>query len=168
MATPVVVTDSGGLPIVNVAGHTPMTPNDTFGIPVTIVTTNGTPVSLVNEDLTASDFTAPTLSDAAGAQDATDTTSANISVSTNEANGTLYWVTTSHGTPPTAEQVIAGQTSTGGATSLSGNVAITTTGTQSINTGSGAGSGQTFVHFAQQDAAGNNSNVATASFTMAA
>jgi|GEM_PF-4407046 len=58
MPTPVIVVASGGVPIVNTALGTPMTPVAAVrgGLPVTIVSDvariGGTPVHLVNEDLT--------------------------------------------------------------------------------------------------------------------
>jgi hypothetical protein len=58
MPAPVIVVASGGVPIVNTALGTPMTPATAAigGLPVTIVDENppnrGIPVHLVNEDLT--------------------------------------------------------------------------------------------------------------------
>lgn len=48
---PVVVVASGGIPVINVAGAVPMTVgDDLMGTAVTIVTQNGTPVTLLKTD----------------------------------------------------------------------------------------------------------------------
>lgn len=58
MPVPVSVVSSGGIPVVNVAKGTPMTPVSApvYGVPVVIVTeganVRGLPVHLVNDDLT--------------------------------------------------------------------------------------------------------------------
>ncbi len=91
------------------------------------------------------DLTAPTLSSATGT--ATGDTTASGSVSTNEANGTLYYVTTGNATE-TAATVKAGASQ-----------AVTAAGVQNI-TATGLPSGTTQRHhFLHRDAAGNDSSV---------
>lgn len=103
------------------------------------------------------DTTAPTLSsptDAASGQ-----TTANLSVSTDEANGTLYWVVTNSATPPSKAQVKAGQNHAGAAASDSDSQAIDATGVWSFEaTGLSAGT-QYYAYFMHEDAAGNQSTV---------
>lgn len=48
MAKPVVIVESGGLPVVNVADALPATPVGSLGMPVTLVSSLGKPVTLAN------------------------------------------------------------------------------------------------------------------------
>jgi len=103
------------------------------------------------------DTTAPTLSSP------TDTNSGSTgysgSVSTNEGNGTLYWVVSTSSTAPTAVQVEAGQMHTGSSAAASGNQAVSATGVQNVS-GSGLTSSTAYtIHFMHKDAAGNRSSV---------
>ena len=91
------------------------------------------------------DLTAPTITSATGA--ATGDTTATGSVTTNEGNGTLYYVTTGNATE-TAATVRAGSSQT-----------VTAVGVQGI-TATGLPSGTTLRHhFLHRDAAGNDSAV---------
>jgi len=111
-------------------------------------------ISLVyGTDTTAPVLTSPV--DTASGQ-----TTANLSVSTDEANGTLYWVVTTSATPPSKAQVKAGQNHAGAAATASGSSVITATGTQNFNaTGLSAGTAY-YAYFMHEDAATNQSNVA--------
>ena len=110
---------------------------------------------------TAPDVTAPTLSSPTDA--ANGSTAATGSVSTNEGNGTLYWVVSTSSTAPSAAQVKAGQMHTGAAAAASGSQAVSGTGVQTL---SPAPSGLTastayWIHFMHEDAATNQSAVAS-------
>jgi hypothetical protein len=115
------------------------------------------------------DATAPTLSSPTGTQ--TGQTTASLSVSTNEGNGTLYWVVDTSATPPSAAQVKAGQDNGGAAADDAGSQAVSTTGVQSITggaTGLTAATGY-YAYYMHEDANGNQSSVAASSqFTTAA
>lgn len=98
------------------------------------------------------DTTAPTLSSASGS--ATGPTTATGSVTTNEGNGTLYWVTTTNATE-TAATVKAGSSK-----------AVTATGAQSVTASALTAATNYRHHFLQRDEAGNDSAVlSTAQFT---
>jgi len=112
------------------------------------------------------DEVAPVLSGATG--DATGTSTASLSVTTDEGNGTLMWVVTSSSTAPSGAQVAAGQDHTGAAAADSGSQAVVATGAQNVAGGaSGLLPATTYwAHFVQDDAAANRSAVATSgSFT---
>lgn len=114
-----------------------------------------------------SDETAPTLTSPSGTQ--TGATTADLSVSTDEANGVLYWVVTQSATTPSIAQVQAGQDHAGAAGADSGSQSVSTTGTQ--NAGATGLTAETtyYAHFQHTDAASNDSAVVTsASFTTAA
>lgn len=103
----------------------------------------------------AGDTTPPTLSSPVGTQ--TGQTTATATVSTNEANGTLYYMVSTNATE-TATTVKAGSSQ-----------AVTATGTQNVSF-SGLNAGTTYYsHFLHRDAAGNDSAVANGpGFTTAA
>lgn len=109
-----------------------------------------------------SDVTAPTLS--SPTDTASGTTTAALGVTTNEGNGTLYWVVSMSATPPSAAQVKAGNDHTGSAAADSGLQAVSGTGVQSISGGAtGLSAGTTYyAHFMHEDAATIQSSVSTA------
>lgn len=113
------------------------------------------------------DTTAPTLSsptDAANGQ-----TASTGSVSTDEGNGTLYWVVTTSATAPSAAQVKLGQDNTGTAATASGSQAVSATGVQNITPSGLTASTAYTTHFMHEDTASNQSAVASASgFTTSA
>lgn len=111
-----------------------------------------------------SDTTEPTLSNPTGS--ATGETTADGSVTTDEANGTLYAVVTTSATKPSVAQIQAGQDHTGSAAPYSTSQAVTATGAQNVSaTGLSASTGY-YWHYQHQDAATNDSTVATsAQFT---
>lgn len=109
------------------------------------------------------DTTAPTLTSPSGTGG---TVSCSGSVSTNESGGTLYAVVTASATAPTAAQVKLGQDDTGAAALRAVSQAVSATGTQSIASGS-VTAGTRYIHFMHEDAAANQSTVASsASFTV--
>lgn len=118
---------------------------------------------------TTADVTAPTLSSPTDA--ANGSSAATGSVSTNEGNGTLYWVVSTSGTAPSAAQVKAGNDHTGSAAADSGSQAVSGTGVQTLSpapSGLTASTAYT-IHFMHEDAAANQSSVASGDgFTTAA
>lgn len=110
---------------------------------------------------TDDDQTAPTLSSPSAAE--TGDTTASLSVSTDEANGTLYWVVTQSATSPSAAQVKAGQDHTGSAADDSGSQAVTATGTQNAGASGLAEQTTYYAHLMHEDAATNQSSVASSS-----
>lgn len=107
------------------------------------------------------DITAPTLS---GPIDtAVNATTGSGSVTTNEADGTLYWVVSTSATPPSAAQVKLGQTHTGAAATDSGSQVVSVVGSQSI-TGGFTGlspAGTYYAHFMHEDTDANQSSVSS-------
>jgi hypothetical protein len=101
------------------------------------------------------DVAAPLLSGPADL--ATSDTTATISVSTDTANGTLYWYLSTSATPPSPADLKAG---TGAA--FSGSQAVSATGVQTKNLTGLAPSTVYYAHFLHSDAAGNDSAVASA------
>lgn len=82
-------------------------------------------------------------------------------VSTDESGGTWYWVVTQSATGPSVAQVQAGQDHLGAAADDSGSAAVVATGVQTANS-SGLVDGTTYYfHFQQEDAAANDSTVAS-------
>ena len=114
------------------------------------------------------DVTAPTLSSPTGS--ATGSTTATVGVTTNEGNGTLYWVVTTSSTAPTKAQVKAGQNDAGSAAVASGSQAISSTGAKTANATGLTASTTYYAHFMHEDAAANQSTVAsyTTGFTTSA
>lgn len=103
----------------------------------------------------------PTLTLPVGTQ--TGTTTANLSVTTDQSGGTLYWVITTSATPPSAAQVKAGQNNTGSAAAASGNQSVASPGAQ-LRSVTGLTAGTTYyAYFMQEDASTLQSNVAAAS-----
>lgn len=107
----------------------------------------------------AGDVTAPILT--LPAATVTGPTSADLTVTTDEGNGTLYWVATAAATAPTGAQVKAGKDHTGAAADAFGNLAVTSTGTKTASTSSLTPASTRYVHFLHEDAALNPSTVAT-------
>lgn len=109
----------------------------------------------------AADTTAPVLSSPVDA--ANGATAATGSVSTDEGNGTLYWVVSTSATAPTKAQVKAGQMHTGAAAADAGSQAVSATGVQTLSpapSGLTASTAYT-IHFMHEDAAANQSTVAS-------
>ena len=117
----------------------------------------------------AADVTAPTLSSPFDAS--ASATTGTGSVSTNEGNGTLYFVVSTSATPPSAAQVKAGQMHTGAAATDSGSQAVSGTGVQSITGGfTGLTASTTYyAHYMHEDTSANQSSVSSGDgFTTAA
>lgn len=109
------------------------------------------------------DVTAPTLSSPTAAS--TGSTTGSGSVSTDEGNGTLYFVVTTSSSAPSAAQVQAGQDHTGSTAVDSGSQAVSGTGSQSITGGFSGLTASTayYAHYQHRDAASNDSTVASSS-----
>lgn len=110
---------------------------------------------------TTADTTAPALTSATDAKNGQ--TASTGSVSTDEGNGTLYWVVTTSSTAPTAAQVKLGQDNSGTAAADSGSQAVSGTGSQAM-AGSGLAANTAYTtHFMHEDSAANQSVVVSAS-----
>lgn len=112
------------------------------------------------------DQTAPILS---GVNASVAGTTATLRWSSDEGNGTAYWVCTRSATAPNTTQIIAGRDHTGATAVASGIQAVSSTGSQDnqVVTGLAAGSAY-FFHLLQQDDIGNISVVvSTAGVTVA-
>lgn len=120
---------------------------------------NSAGFAITREDLTSPSLTSPTGT-------ATSPTTADGTVSSNEGNGTLYWVVSTNATPPSVAQIQAGNDSTGSAGADSGNQAVSATGVQNVAATGLAASTSYFFYYQQQDAATNDSTVvSSAQFT---
>lgn len=108
------------------------------------------------------DVTAPTLSSPTGTEASLST--ADGTVSTNEGNGTLYWVVTSAASPPSVAQIQAGQNHLGATADASGNQAVSVTGVQNVTASGVTSDIARYFHFQQQDAATNDSTVVSSAF----
>jgi hypothetical protein len=117
-----------------------------------LVTNNSTQVG---GDVTAPNLSSPT------AVGGTTTGTGTLTVSTDEDNGTLYWVVTTSSTSPTAAQVKAGQDDLGATASDSGSSAVSGTGVQTLTDAATglAGDFPYYAHFMHEDAATNQSTV---------
>lgn len=130
---------------------TPTTPGTASGI-VIRATDAGTDTADSNSfsiDVAAADTTAPTLTSPTGT--ATGQTTASGTVSTDEGNGTLYYLASANSSE-SAATVKAGSSQS-----------VTATGSQSVSvTGLTAGTGY-YLHYVHTDAASNDSTVASSS-----
>lgn len=122
--------------------------------------------SVTLEDQAPTDTTVPVLSNVSASL--ADTT-ATLNWSSDEGNGTGYWVCTTAATQPSETQLIAGQDHTGAAAFSSGAQAVSAPGAQADQVVSGLTSGPTyFFHLLQRDASGNTSaRVSTTGVTVA-
>ena len=84
-------------------------------------------------------------------------------VSTDEANGTLYMVATTSATPPTATQIRAGQDHTGAAAVFADDQAIGSTGVKTFNVTGLTELTTYYLYYHHRDASNNDSTVSTAS-----
>lgn len=105
--------------------------------------------------------TSPTLS--APLDSATGGTTATAAVTTDRADGTLYWVVDQSATPPSAAQVKAGQDQGGAAADASGSQAVTATGSQTVASITGLTSETTYyTYFMHESVNGGQSTVSAA------
>lgn len=109
----------------------------------------------------AGDLTAPTLTLPLGLP--LGDTSGYLGVTTDEANGTLYYVVTTSATPPSAAQVKAGQNNGGTAAVYAGNQASGSTGAKSATATGLSSNTAYYAYFMHEDAAANQSSVSAAS-----
>lgn len=132
------------------------------GVTVRAVNVIGAGQTSANKAVTPTnpDITAPILSSPTDA--ATGDTTASLSVTTDEGNGTLYWVVTTSSTPPSKAQVKAGQNHLGASAAASGSQAISSVGVKNMNATGLVAATSYFSHFMHEDAESNQSNVATA------
>lgn len=114
------------------------------------------PRSSSSGDATAPELTSPNAS-------ATGTTTADLAVTTDEDNGTLYAVVTTSATPPSAAQVKAGQDHASASATFADDQVIVSTGAK-LFSATGLSAGTTYyAYFMHEDAATNQSDVAAAS-----
>ncbi len=107
------------------------------------------------------DTTDPVLSLPTDAANGTNAATGTVTTA-NDANGTLYWVVSTSASAPNAAQMVAGQMHTSAPGADFGAQSVTATGLQNI-TASGLSAGTPyFTHYMHRDAAGNDSNIATA------
>ncbi len=107
-------------------------------------------------DLVAPVLTSPT-------DTKTSDTTADLTVTTDENNGTLYAVSVLAGSTPSKGQVKLGKDSTGAAAGYAGSQAIASTGVKTISaTGLTASTHYLATYFMHEDAASNQSNVVAA------
>ena len=112
------------------------------------------------------DTTDPVLSGAASS--GVTETLATVAVTTDEANGTLYSILSTSATAPSIAQIQAGLNDTGGAAVEAFAVAVVSVGEKTFDyTGLTAGT-LYYAYAQQQDSAGNDSDVASTSFTTTA
>lgn len=158
---------STGLKTVNFTGLTPATLYYAHYVHVDAAGNVSARVSSASFTTSAVDSTPPTLSAAAGAQ--TGATTANLSVSTNENNGTVYVVVTTSATAPTAAQVRAGQNHSGTAAVFAGSQPVSSTGAKTFSAVGLSASTTYYAHYHHRDASNNDSTVvSSSSFTTAA
>lgn len=113
------------------------------------------------EIVVADDLVAPVLTGPGG--EGTGETTANLAVTTNKDNGTLYWVVTESATSPTATQVQAGQEHTGSAAAASGSQSVTVLGEQNVAATGLSTATPYYTHFTQVDVSANVADVASGS-----
>lgn len=123
------------------------------------------PSGLVVQDTSGGgDTTPPVLSSPTAT--VTGSSTADIGATTDEANGTLYFVATLSSTQPTKSQIINNQDHAGNPASAFGNVSVSSTGAKVFNASGLAPATAYYGYLVHQDAAGNQSNiVATGAFT---
>ncbi|MEM9433523.1 MAG: PKD domain-containing protein [Pseudomonadota bacterium] len=113
--------------------------------------------------VTGTDLTIPILS---GVSASVSGTSATLSWSTNEGEGTAYWVCTSSSIQPTVTQIAAGQDHTGAPGDASGTQPVTAPGAQADQTISNVPAGNYHFHLFQRDVAANESAIASTPFSI--
>lgn len=104
---------------------------------------------------------APTLTNQTGS--VTGPTSLDGSVDTDQGNGTLYFVTTTSATSPSATQVKNGQDNAGATASDSGSQSVSATGTQSIKSSGLIPNTSYWIHFMHENTGAEQSSVVTTS-----
>jgi hypothetical protein len=160
-----VAVSSTGTKTVNVTG---LTANTTYYAHFTQTDAANNDATAVNGDGFTTDsaggggdVTAPVLS--SPVDTVTGSTTASLSVTTDEGNGTLYWVVSTSSSAPSAAQVKAGQMHTGAAAAASGNQAVSGTGAQSVSGGATGLTAATayYAHFMHEDSSANQSSVSS-------
>lgn len=145
-----------GVQNVTFTGLSPSTVYYAHYVHVDAASNQSTRVSSSSFTTPAADTTAPTLTSPTGTQ--TGDTTATGTVSTNEANGTLYRLASTAATPSAATVIAAGLTQT-----------VTTTGTQNVTFTGLTASTTYYAHYVHVDAAGNQSSrVSSSTFTTSA
>lgn len=148
--------DAETTPIISVTDSSPLTNAGKAGVQCASVPMDGVHLDNWSADtLGEPDTIPPTLTTPTGTQ--TGSTAASGTVSTNEANGTLYYLASTNATE-TATTVKAAASQ-----------AVTTAGSQTVSFTGLTASTTYYAHYLHRDAAGNDSSVASStSFTTAA
>jgi hypothetical protein len=148
------VTQTDAQPAIVVAG---LVPNTTYYFHVMHRDVAGNDSAIDSVDFLATDIQAPTLS---GVGVALSGSTATLNWSSDEGNGTGYWVCSTSATVPTEAQVIAGNDHTGATALASGMQVISSAGSQAEQVVTGLSEGPTyFFHLLHQDDSGNSSPV---------
>lgn len=127
-----------------------------------LATNDSTVVSSASFILQAPTLSSPTSQTVAA-------TTGSGTVSTDESNGTLYWVVTQSATSPSIAQVQAVQSNTGAPADDGYNQSVIASGVQNVSVSRLTPETTYYIHYQHQDAAGNDSTVSTsAAFTTSA
>lgn len=94
----------------------------------------------------------------------TSTTTADLSVATTVTNGTMFWVVSTNGTPPSAAQIVLGNDSTGAPGAASGNGTVTVSPFLASATGLTASTAY-FAYFVQVSSGGTSNVAASSTFS---
>ena len=105
------------------------------------------------------DTLAPILSTPTGAQNVSNDTHSDLYVSTNTADGVLYWIVTNNATPPSSAQIVAGQDHSGLRAISNGVQNVVATGTQTAIAFGITTANTYYAYFTHEDVAGNLSSV---------
>lgn len=147
--------DAETTPIISVTDASPLAAAGKVGVLVSSPKTVGVHIDNFSADTLATDTTAPTLTSPSAT--ATGTTTASGSVTTNEANGTLYYLASANASESVAT-VKAGSSQ-----------AVSASGVQNVTVSGLTASTSYYLHFVHTDAAANDSTVATSTqFTTSA
>lgn len=135
---------------------------DSLGLNITLTTNPASAILAWGFFMEANslDSTAPVLT--SPTDTSTGETTGSGTVSTDEGNGTLYWICDQSATPPSVAQIQAGQDNGGAAADASGNQAVSATGVQNVSVTGLTASTTYYIHYQQQDAATNDSTVVSA------
>ena len=130
---------------------------DVDGVPFTTLAFVGARSSVYVADTTSPVLTLPTAAEASAA-------ALDISVTTDDAEGAIWWVASTSETAPTTAQIAAGNDHTGSAAIGAGQIAATAAGTPLTSQATGLDTGTTYhIYFTHEDRAGNLATVVTAS-----
>jgi hypothetical protein len=150
------VTQTDGQPAITVSG---LTPDSTYYFHVMHRDAVGNDSATDSVTFLVTDAQAPVLS---GVGVALSGTTATLNWSSDEGNGTGYWVCSTSATVPSEAQIIAGNNHSGAPALASGMQAVSQPGSQAAQVVTGLSEGPTyFFHLLHRDGSGNTSSVAS-------